>query len=45
MRVFLRWYDGFSTFYVGADGLIQKHIVDKVLCNLVYNNYNILNIS
>nr|XP_049698792.1 uncharacterized protein LOC110374652 [Helicoverpa armigera] len=25
------WYDGFSTFYVGADGLVQKHIVDKVM--------------
>ncbi|CAH0600839.1 unnamed protein product [Chrysodeixis includens] len=25
------WYDGFSTFYVGPDGLIQKHIVDKVM--------------
>ncbi|KAJ8734330.1 hypothetical protein PYW07_014881 [Mythimna separata] len=25
------WYDGFSTFYVGSDGLIQKHIVDKVM--------------
>ncbi|CAB3221577.1 unnamed protein product [Arctia plantaginis] len=25
------WYDGFSTFYVGGDGLVQKHIVDKVM--------------
>ncbi|XP_026763998.1 uncharacterized protein LOC113522498 isoform X1 [Galleria mellonella] len=25
------WYDGFSTFYVGADGLIHKHIADKVM--------------
>lgn len=25
------WYDGFSTFYVGGDGLIQKHICDKVM--------------
>ncbi|KAI5631897.1 hypothetical protein NE865_15369 [Phthorimaea operculella] len=25
------WYDGFSTFYVGADGLIQKHVCDKVM--------------
>ncbi|KAM3957010.1 uncharacterized protein C6orf136 homolog [Aphomia sociella] len=25
------WYDGFSTFYVGADGLIYKHIADKVM--------------
>ncbi|CAH1402573.1 unnamed protein product [Nezara viridula] len=25
------WYDGFSTFYVGGDGLIAKHVVDKVM--------------
>lgn len=25
-----RWYDGFSTFYVNGDGLIIKHIADKV---------------
>ncbi|XP_022113041.2 uncharacterized protein LOC110991825 [Pieris rapae] len=25
------WYDGFSTFYVGSDGLIHKHIADKVM--------------
>ncbi|XP_072935321.1 uncharacterized protein [Epargyreus clarus] len=25
------WYDGFSTFYVGGDGLIQKHIADKMM--------------
>ncbi|XP_061717985.1 uncharacterized protein LOC133525660 [Cydia pomonella] len=25
------WYDGFSTFYVGGDGLIQKHVADKVM--------------
>ncbi|XP_028029682.1 uncharacterized protein C6orf136 [Bombyx mandarina] len=25
------WYDGFSTFYVGGDGLIGKHVVDKVM--------------
>lgn len=25
------WYDGFSTFYVGGDGLISKHVVDKVM--------------
>lgn len=24
------WYDGFSTFYVGSNGLIYKHVVDKV---------------
>lgn len=25
------WYDGFSTFYVGADGKIFKHICDKMM--------------
>ncbi|XP_026461686.1 uncharacterized protein C6orf136 homolog [Ctenocephalides felis] len=25
------WYDGFSIFYVGEDGLIYKHIADKVM--------------
>lgn len=25
------WYDGFSTFYVGSDGLIYKHVVDKMM--------------
>ncbi|KAL4703766.1 hypothetical protein ACJJTC_002901 [Scirpophaga incertulas] len=25
------WYDGFSTFYLGSDGRIQKHIADKVM--------------
>lgn len=24
------WYDGFSTMYVGDDGLIWKHVADKV---------------
>lgn len=24
------WYDGFSIFYVGSDGLVYKHIADKV---------------
>ena len=24
------WYDGFSTFYVGNDGSVYKHVVDKV---------------
>lgn len=28
---FPRWYDGFSTFYVGSDGLIHKHVADKVM--------------
>ncbi|XP_045508818.1 uncharacterized protein LOC123704464 [Colias croceus] len=25
------WYDGFSTFYVGSDGLVYKHVADKVM--------------
>ncbi|XP_041974412.1 uncharacterized protein LOC121729837 isoform X2 [Aricia agestis] len=25
------WYDGFSTFYVGGDGLVQKHVADKMM--------------
>jgi len=25
------WYDGFSTMYVGEDGLVIKHVVDKVM--------------
>lgn len=25
-----RWYDGFSTMYIGDDGLIYKHVADKV---------------
>uniref|UniRef100_A0A336MA01 CSON013935 protein n=1 Tax=Culicoides sonorensis TaxID=179676 RepID=A0A336MA01_CULSO len=25
------WYDGFSTFYVGSDGLINKHVVDRMM--------------
>ncbi|XP_011871807.1 PREDICTED: uncharacterized protein LOC105564200 [Vollenhovia emeryi] len=25
------WYDGFSTFYVNADGKIYKHIADKMM--------------
>jgi hypothetical protein len=25
------WYDGFSIFYVGDDGLVFKHTVDKVM--------------
>lgn len=25
------WYDGFSTFHVGSDGKIFKHVVDKVM--------------
>ncbi|ETN63757.1 hypothetical protein AND_004517 [Anopheles darlingi] len=25
------WYDGFSVLYVGSDGLVAKHIVDKIM--------------
>ncbi|CAB3367881.1 Hypothetical predicted protein [Cloeon dipterum] len=25
------WYDGFSTFYVGGDGTIYKHVADKMM--------------
>lgn len=25
------WYDGFSTFYLGNDGLIIKHVADRVI--------------
>lgn len=25
------WYDGFSTFYVGGDGLIYRHVADKMM--------------
>lgn len=25
------WYDGFSTFYVGGDGLVHKLVVDKMM--------------
>ncbi|XP_001602244.1 uncharacterized protein LOC100114816 [Nasonia vitripennis] len=25
------WYDGFSTFYVGDDGRIYKHVADKMM--------------
>jgi hypothetical protein len=25
------WYDGFSTFYVGSDGKIYKHVADKFM--------------
>lgn len=24
-------YDGFSTFYVGSDGLVYKHVIDRVM--------------
>ncbi|XP_058795709.1 uncharacterized protein LOC131666798 [Phymastichus coffea] len=25
------WYDGYSTFYIGEDGLIYKHVADKMM--------------
>lgn len=25
------WYDGFSTFYVGGNGLVYKHVADKMM--------------
>lgn len=25
------WYDGFSTFYVNSDGVIYKHVCDKMM--------------
>nr|XP_045598649.1 uncharacterized protein LOC123758369 [Procambarus clarkii] len=25
------WYDGFSTFYVGGDGLVYKHVADSMM--------------
>ncbi|XP_053659121.1 uncharacterized protein C6orf136 homolog [Anopheles marshallii] len=25
------WYDGFSVLYVGPDGLVSKHVVDKIM--------------
>lgn len=25
------WYDGFSTFYLGSDGFIHKHVADKMM--------------
>ena len=25
------WYDGFSIFYVGSNGMIYKHVADKVV--------------
>ncbi|XP_069696397.1 uncharacterized protein [Periplaneta americana] len=25
------WYDGFSTFHIGGDGLVYKHVADKMM--------------
>lgn len=35
------WYDGFSTFYIGENGLVVKHVADKVMksfCCLVLDH-------
>jgi hypothetical protein len=26
-----KWYDGYSTFYVGSDGQVSKHVLDKLM--------------
>ncbi|KRY90578.1 Uncharacterized protein T4D_11647 [Trichinella pseudospiralis] len=31
MRKNARWFDGFSHFYVGSDGLVYKHVADRVM--------------
>uniref|UniRef100_A0A182YQG7 Uncharacterized protein n=1 Tax=Anopheles stephensi TaxID=30069 RepID=A0A182YQG7_ANOST len=31
MLQFWNWYDGFSVLYVGSDGLVSKHVVDKIM--------------
>lgn len=28
---YFRWYDGFSTYHVGKDGLVYKHVADKMM--------------
>lgn len=33
------WYDGFSTFYVGSDGLVFKHVADKVTSTCCFLNF------
>lgn len=27
----VNWYDGFSTFYVGGDGLVYRHVADSMM--------------
>lgn len=29
------WYDGFSTFHIGSDGLIHLHVADSVSVGVV----------
>ncbi|XP_011304356.1 uncharacterized protein C6orf136 homolog [Fopius arisanus] len=31
MRALESWHDGLSTFYVGSDGLVFKHVADKMM--------------
>jgi len=31
-----RWMDGFSTFYIGDDGLVYKHKMDRVSSVAIY---------
>ncbi|KRY28444.1 Vacuolar protein sorting-associated protein 11 -like protein, partial [Trichinella spiralis] len=31
LRKNARWFDGFSHFYVGSDGLVYKHVADRVM--------------
>jgi len=28
---YFRWYDGFSIFYINANGKVYKHIADKMM--------------
>lgn len=34
------WYDGFSTFYVGGDGLVYRHVADSVSFLLYFSQCN-----
>lgn len=31
LKFFSSWVDGYSTFYLGNDGLIYKHVADKMM--------------
>ena len=31
----VRWMDGFSTFFVGEDGLVYKHKMDRVSQSMI----------
>jgi hypothetical protein len=39
-----RWYDGFSTFYIGGDGLVYRHVADKVRNNIKMQDLGVLRI-